>query len=99
MKIVKSCPSAIVYASEELLNDRKFIKQAVNLNAGVIKYVSERFRNDKGLVLLAVRVDREVFSFLPEEMQSDVDVAEAWLGGKPFELKNAPEIIRDNKES
>ena len=97
LKIVKSCPSAIVYASEELQNDRKFIKQAVNLNAGVIKYVSERFRNDKGLVLLAVRSDREIFSSLTEEMQSDADVAEAWLGGKPFELKNAPEIIRDNK--
>ena len=97
LKIVKSCPSAIVYASEKLQNDRKFIKQAVNLNAGVIKYVSERFRNDKGLVLLAVRSDREIFSSLTEEMQSDADVAEAWLGGKPFELKNAPEIIRDNK--
>jgi len=98
LKIVKSCPSAIVYASEELQNDRKFIKQAVNLNTGVIKYVSERFRNDKGLALLAVRNDREIFSSLTEEMQSDADVAEAWLGGKPFKLKNAPEIIRDNKE-
>ena len=97
LKIVKSCPSAIVYASEELQNDRKFIKQAVNLNAEVIKYVSERFRNDKGLALLAVRVDREIFSSLTEEMQSDADVAEAWLGGKPFKLKNAPEIVRDNK--
>ena len=98
LKIVKSCPAAIVYASEELQNDRKFIKQAVNLNAGVIKYVSERFRNDKGLALLAVRNDREIFSSLTEEMQSDADVAEAWLCGKQFELKNAPEIIRDNKE-
>ncbi|MBR3382246.1 MAG: DUF4116 domain-containing protein [Clostridia bacterium] len=97
LKIVKSCPSAIVYASEELQNDRKFIKQAVNINAEVIKYVSERFRNDKGLALLAVRSDREIFSSLTEEMQSDADVAEAWLGGKPFKLKNAPEIIRDNK--
>ncbi|MBQ6182459.1 MAG: DUF4116 domain-containing protein [Clostridia bacterium] len=97
LKIVKNCPSAIVYASEELQNDRKFIKQAVNLNAGVIKYVSERFRNDKGLALLAVRNDREIFSSLTEKMQSDADAAEAWLGGKPFELKNAPEIIRDNK--
>lgn len=97
LKIVKSCPSAVVYASEKLQNDRKFIKQAVNLNAGVIKYVSERFRNDKGLALLAVRVDREIFSSLTEEMQSDADVAEAYLGGKPFKLKNAPEIVRDNK--
>ena len=97
LKIVKNCPSAIVYASEDLQNDRKFIKQAVNINAEVIKYVSERFRNDKGLALLAVRVDREVFSFLPEEMQSDADVAEAWLGGKLYKLKNAPEIIRDNR--
>ena len=97
LKIVKNCPSAIVYASEEQQNDRKFIKQAVNINPEVIKYVSERFRNDKGLVLLAVRSDREIFSSLTEEMQSDADVAEAWLGGKPFELKNAPEIIRDNK--
>ena len=97
LKIVKSCPSAIFYASEELQNDRKFIKQAVNLNAGVIKYVSERFRNDKGIALLAVRVDREVFSFLPEKMQRDADVAEAWLGGKLYKLKNAPEIIRDNR--
>ena len=97
LKIVKNCPSAVVYASEELQNDRKFIKQAVNLNAEVIKYVSERFRNDKGLALLAVRVDREVFSSLTEEMQSDADVAEAWLGGKLYKLKNAPEIIRDNR--
>lgn len=97
LKIVKNCPSAIVYASEELQNDRKFIKQAVNLNAEVIKYVSERFRSDKGLALLAVRKDREAFSSLAEEMQRDADVAEAWLGGKPFELKNAPEIIRDSK--
>ena len=97
LKIVKNCPLAIVYASEELQNDRKFIKQAVNINAEVIKYVSERFRNDKGLALLAVRNDREIFSSLTEEMQSDADVAEAWLGGKPFKLKNAPEIIRDNK--
>ena len=97
LKAVKNCPSAIVYASEELQNDRKFIKQAVNLNAEVIKYVSERFRNDKGLALLAVRVDREIFSSLTEEMQSDADVAEAWLGGKLYKLKNAPEIIRDNR--
>ena len=97
LKVVKNCPSAIVYASKELQEDRKFIKQAVNLNAGVIKYVSERFRNDKGIALLAVRVDRDVFSSLPEEMQSDADTAEAYLGGKPFELKNAPEIVRDNK--
>ena len=98
LKIVKSCPSAIVCASEELQNDCKFIKQAVNINAEVIKYVSERFRNDKGLALLAVRNDREIFSSLTEEMQSDADMAETWLGGKPFKLKNAPEIIRDNKE-
>ena len=97
LKVVKSCPSAIVYASQELQDDRKFIKQAVNLNAGVIKYVRERFRNDKAIALLAVRNDREVFSSLPEEIQSDADVAEAYLGGKPFELKNAPEIVRDNK--
>ena len=97
LNIVKNRPSAIVYASEELQNDRRFIKQAVNLNAGVIKYVSERFRNDKGIALLAVRVDREVFSFLPEEMQGDADVAEAYLGGKLYKLKNAPEIIRDNR--
>lgn len=98
LKAVRKCPSAIAYASEELQNDRKFIKQAVNQNAGVIKYVSERFRNDKALALLAVRNDREIFSSLTEEMQSDADVAEAYLGGKPFELKNAPEIVRDNKE-
>ncbi len=97
LKAVKNCPSAIVYASEELQNDRKFVKQAVNQNAEVIKHVSERFRNDKGIALLAVRVDREVFSFLPEEMQRDVDAAEAYLGGKLFKLKNAPEIIRDNR--
>ena len=97
LKIVKNCPSAIVYASEELQNNRKFIKQAVNLNPCVIKYLSERFRNDKGIALLAVRNDREIFSSLPEEMQSDADVAEAWLGGKLYKLKNAPEIIRDNR--
>lgn len=97
LKIVKNCPSAIAYASEELQNNRKFIKQAVNLNPCVIKYLSERFRNDKGIALLAVRVDREVFSYLPEELQSDADVAEAYLGGKLFKLKNAPEIIRDNR--
>ena len=97
LKVVKNCPSAIVFASEDLQNDRKFIKQAVNLSAEVIKYVCKRFRNDKGIALLAVRVDREVFSFLPEEMQSDADVAEAYLGGKLYKLKNAPEIIRDNR--
>ena len=97
LKVVKNCPSAIVFASEDLQNDRKFIKQAVNLNAEVIKYVCKRFRNDKGIALLAVRVDREVFSFLPEELQSDADVAEAWLGRKLYKLKNAPEIIRDNR--
>ncbi|MBO7360961.1 MAG: DUF4116 domain-containing protein, partial [Clostridia bacterium] len=57
----------------------------------------KRFRNDKGIALLAVRVDREVFSFLPEEMQSDADVADAYLGGNLYKLKNAPEIIRDNR--
>ena len=98
LKAVRKCPSAIAYASEELQNDRKFIKQAVNQNAGVIKYVSERFRNDKALALLAVRNDREIFSSLTEEMQSDADVAEAYLGGKPFKLKDAPEKVRDNKE-
>ncbi|MCR4682356.1 MAG: DUF4116 domain-containing protein [Clostridiales bacterium] len=97
LKVVKNCPSAIVYASEELRNNRKFIKQAVNLNAGVIRYVSDTFRNDKGIALLALRADREVFSSLTEEMQSDPDAAEAYLGGKPFELKNAPEKVRDNK--
>ena len=98
LKAVRKCPSAIAYASEELQNDRKFIKQAVNQNAGVIKYVSERFRNDKALALLAVRNDREIFSSLTEEMQSDADVAEAYLGGKPFKLKDAPEKVRDNKK-
>ena len=97
LKVVKNCPSAIVYASEDLQNERKFIKQAVNLNAEVIKHVGERFKNDKGIALLAVRVDREVFSLLPEEMQSDADVAEAYLGGKLYKLRNAPEIIRDNR--
>ncbi len=97
LKVVKNCPSAIVYASEELQNNRKFIKQVVNLNPCVIKYLSERFRNDKGIALLAVRNDREIFSSLPEEMQSDADVAEAYLGGKLYKLKNAPEIIRDNR--
>ncbi len=97
LKAVKNCPSAIVYASRELQVGRKFIKQAVNLNAGVIKYVSERFRNDKGIALLAIRSDREVFSSLPEEMQRDADAAEAYLGGKLYKLKNAPEIIRDNR--
>ncbi len=97
LKAVKNCPSAFVYASDRLRNDRKFVRQAVNANAEVIKYVSDRFRNDKGIALLAVRVDREVFSSLPEEIQSDADVAEAYLGGKPFELKNAPEKVRDNK--
>ncbi|MBR6198768.1 MAG: DUF4116 domain-containing protein [Spirochaetales bacterium] len=97
LKIVKCSPSAFVYASDELQNDRKFVKQAVNMNAEVIRFVSDRFKNDKGLALLAVRNNREIFSSLTEEMQSDADVAEAWLGGKPFKLKNAPEIIRDNK--
>jgi len=98
LKVVKSCPSAFLYASGELQNDREFVKQAVNQNPEVIQYVSDRFRNDKGIALLAVRVDREIFSSLPEEMQNDADVLEASLGGKLYNLRYASGKVRDNKE-
>ncbi len=98
LKAVKSCPSVIAYASDGLQNDRKFVKQAVNQNGAVIEYVRDRFKNDKGIALLAVRKDGGNLSFLSEEMQSDVDVIEASLGGKLYDLRNAPEKVRDNKE-
>lgn len=86
------------YASEELQNNKEFIRSAVMLNGSAFQYVKPKFKSDREIVLAAVGRDARMLHFAPQQLQDDREfILEAVQQGD-FVLENVREYYKNDRE-
>jgi hypothetical protein len=80
-------------ASEELLNDKEFGLQAVQVYERVLGYLSDELREDKDIVMAAVRLDGDQLKYASEELKSDKEVVFAAMQQTPTARSYASKLV------
>ena len=71
LKAVKEHGCALMFASEQLRNDRQFVTEAVRQRGSALQFVLEDLQSDREIVLEAVRQDGTALQFAAKNLHGD----------------------------
>eukprot|EP00928_Gymnodinium_smaydae_P089061 TRINITY_DN73064_c0_g1_i1.p1 TRINITY_DN73064_c0_g1~~TRINITY_DN73064_c0_g1_i1.p1 ORF type:complete len:302 (+),score=56.70 TRINITY_DN73064_c0_g1_i1:85-990(+) len=89
---------ALIYASEDLRNDKEILMNAAKHDGHVIMYTSDETRKDKELVLQAVRTNGQVLRYSDLKLRKDKEVALAAVSHTGRALRWVDEKLQADKE-
>jgi hypothetical protein len=90
--------SAILHASDTLLNDRSFILEAICINGKIYKYLKKEFKNDIEVINNSIENNPSVYEYLDDFYKSNFDIAKKAISLNSYTLSYAPDDIKNNKE-
>lgn len=90
---VDDCP--LEQASDQLLNNREFLIQALALDGRGLEFVSQDLQNDKEIIL-AASINGSI-QFLSEELRDDREIVELAVTNWGMELEYASTRLRNDK--
>ena len=90
--------SFIIYASENLLNDRSFVIEAVAVNGKIYKFLKKEFKNDIEIINKSIENDPTVYEYLDNIYKSNFEIAKRAISLNPYKLSYAPDEIKNNIE-
>ena len=85
---VEAAPSALLYASERLKNDKEVVLAAVKRSGAALEYASEELRDDREMVLSAVYSDWGCLKWVASQrLQQDEELLEFAKKCKELEIE------------
>lgn len=92
---IDACP--LIYASDELKQDKEFVLEVVRQNGSTLKY-TDYFKQDKEVVLEAVRGNGFALEYAAEELRGNKEVVLEAVQKSGYALMYASPELKNDKE-
>ena len=94
MAAVEQNGEALLWASDELKNDRGVVMAAVKQGGDALQWASDELKNDRGVVMAAVKQDGGALQFASNELQNDRGVVMAAVEQSGWALRFASNELK-----
>lgn len=95
---VKEGGYQIIFASEELKNDREVVLAAISNDDLAFSEIRSKFKKDKSFLIDAVHINPLIFNKIDPQLKLDKDIALSAVTKAGWILKNMDESLRNNKK-